>query len=59
MNRLFAEFNARPMRSQPEELHEQIMRPTFKLKMNKRDLARQKFVEQHRRNLAIKKSIKN
>lgn len=27
LNRLFQEFNARPMRSQPDELHEQIMVP--------------------------------
>lgn len=40
LNRLYAEFTARPIRSSPDELHEQIMRPTHKLKMNKRDLAR-------------------
>jgi hypothetical protein len=27
LNRLFAEFNARPMRSAPEELHENLMVP--------------------------------
>lgn len=44
LNRLFEEFNARPMRSQPEELHENIMVPVSRLKMNKRDLARARFV---------------
>ena len=40
LSRLFAEFNARPMRSQPEELHEQIMQPVMRLKMSRRDKAR-------------------
>jgi RecA-family ATPase len=59
LNRLFEEFNARPMRSQPEELHENLMVPVSRLKMSKRDLARARFVQNHRRNLEIKKSLKN
>ncbi len=47
------------MRSQPEELSENLMVPVSRLKMNKRDLARARFVQNHRRNLEIKKSVKN
>ena len=47
------------MRSQPEELHENLMVPVSRLKMSKRDLARARFVQNHRRNLEIKKSLKN
>jgi hypothetical protein len=49
LNRLFAEFNARPMRSQPDELHEQVMIPIAKQKMSKRDMARIKFIMEHHR----------
>jgi len=59
LNRLFAEFNARPMRSQPEELHENVMIPVARQKMNKRDLARMKFVQEHRRRQHINKNFKN
>ena len=59
LNRLFSEFNARPMMSQPEELHQNIMQPVSRVKMSKRDLARAKFIQQHRRNREIKSSLKN
>ena len=35
------------------------MVPTQRLKMNKRDMARIKFVQEHRRRQAIKRSYKN
>jgi ribosomal protein L29 len=35
------------------------MVPVSRIKMSKRDLARARFVQNHRRNLEIKKSVKN
>lgn len=59
LNRLFSEFNARPLMSQPEELHQNIMQPVSRLKMSKRDLARARFVQQHTRNRQVLGSLKN
>jgi curved DNA-binding protein CbpA len=59
LNRLFNEFNARPLMSQPEELHQNIMQPVSRLKMSKRDLARARFVQQHNRKRQIIGSFKN
>jgi hypothetical protein len=36
------------MRSRPEELHDQIMTPYEEAKLSKRELARMKFVRNHR-----------
>ena len=35
------------------------MQPVSSIKMSKRDIARGKFIQQHRRNLDIRKSLSN
>ena len=57
--RLFDQFMARPMRSTPEELSEELMQPVQKQKMSRRDLARQKFIQEFRRKQMQKESLKN
>ena len=57
-SKLFNEFMARPMRSDPDEISENLMRPERYLKMSKRDKARLNFVNKHRRRQEIKNSIK-
>ncbi|CDW75160.1 cytochrome c biogenesis protein [Stylonychia lemnae] len=59
LNKLYKEFVARPILNQPDELHDQIMKPLSRLKMSRRDLARIKFVSEYRDKQKIKKSIKN
>eukprot|EP00347_Sterkiella_histriomuscorum_P009334 403341609 len=59
LNRLFKEFQARPLRSSPDELHENFMQPVQMQKMSKRDKARQKFVREHRDKMLIKRSVSN
>ncbi|TNV86325.1 hypothetical protein FGO68_gene2055 [Halteria grandinella] len=59
LNRLFNEFNARPMRSNPEELHDNIMVPVARQKMNKKDLLRLRFVQQHRLKREGQRTLRN
>jgi DnaJ-class molecular chaperone len=58
INRQFAEFMARPMRSAPEELSESLMQPVQRLKMSKRDIARGQFIQKFRHKQKIKQSLK-
>lgn len=59
LNRLYEEFLARPMRNQPDELHDQIMQPLHLTKMSKRDIARGKFARDHRLRMKSNKTFKN
>lgn len=59
LNRLFNEFNARPMRSNPEELHDNIMVPLARQKMNKKDLLRIKFTQQHKLKREGNRTLRN
>ena len=42
------------MQSRPEELMEEFMVPEHVRKMSKRDKAREKFIKNYKKNLAIK-----
>lgn len=44
LNRHFEQFMARPMRTNPEELAENLMQPIIRQKMSRRDIARIKFI---------------
>ena len=46
IDRLFHEFNKRPMRQTPDEMAEDFMQMEHERKMSKRDKARAKFVKQ-------------
>lgn len=59
IDRLFAEFNARPMRQSPSDLSENLGQMQHERKMSARDKARSKFVKEHRKKMAIEGSIKN
>ena len=59
LNKMYNEFMARPIRNQPDELHEQIMQPLTMTKMSRRDKARMKFVAEHRKKRMIQSSLKN
>ena len=50
---------ARPIQTRPDELLDDFMVPEHVKKMSKRDLARQNFVKNFRKNQAIKKSLRH
>ena len=49
---------ARPMRSNPEELAEELMQSELKKKMSRRDIARKQFIDNFRRRQMEKGSLK-
>lgn len=59
IERLFAEFNARPMRTSPSDLAENLGQMQQERKMSARDKARAKFVREHRKKEAIEGSLRN
>ena len=59
IQRDFDLFMARPMQSRPEELMEEFMVEEHVKKMSKRDKARKQFIQNFKRNQAIKKSLRN
>ena len=48
LNKLFREFEARPMRSAPEDLMENVMKPVHLKNFSERDKRRMEFVKKHR-----------
>ena len=58
LNRHFDEFMARPMRTNPEELAENLMQPVQRQKMSRRDIARIQFIQKYRRKVRIRQSLK-
>ena len=57
--KLFNQFMNRPMRSNPEDLQEQIMQPDWIRKMSKRDKARHEFVMKYRHRLTVDNSVRH
>ena len=55
-DKMFRQFNQRPMRSHPEELR--VMEPIIFRKMSRRDIARMKFVTKRRQRDKINSSFK-
>ena len=49
---------ARPMRSNPDELAEELMQSEVKKKMSRRDIARRQFIDNFRRKQMEKHSLK-
>ena len=49
---------ARPMRSNPEELAEELMQSEVKKKMSRRDIARKQFIDNFRIKQMEKHSLK-
>ena len=50
---------ARPMRTKPEDLAEEVMKPDAHKKMSRRDVARAKFMINFRNSQKIKNSYRN
>ena len=50
---------ARPMRTRPEELAEDLLKPTQQKKMSRRDDARAKFIINFRNRQKVKESWRN
>ena len=59
MDRLFHEFNKRPMRQTPDELAENLMPMEHERRMTKRDKARRAFVNDFNRKQKQKRGVKN
>jgi len=55
-DKMFMEFNDRPMRSHPDEL--KVMQPEIIKKMSRRDIARMKFVSKRREMEKINRNIR-
>jgi hypothetical protein len=53
LNRQFDEFMARPVRTNPEDLAENLMQPVQRKKMSRRDIARIQFIQKYRRKIRI------
>mmetsp|Transcript_11968 Transcript_11968/g.20207 ORF Transcript_11968/g.20207 Transcript_11968/m.20207 type:complete len:340 (-) Transcript_11968:600-1619(-) len=59
IEQLFAEFNARPLRSSMGEMAESFMQMDMERKMSRRDKARAKFVRDHKIKQLKKKNLRN
>lgn len=59
IDRLFQEFSARPLRSNPDELGEDLMQMQHEKKMSRRDKARSAFVREFRKKQEIKANLHN
>lgn len=56
---MFNQFMARPMRTRPEDMAEDLMKPTQQKKMSRRDEARARFIINFRNQQKIKNSFRN
>ena len=56
--REFNKFMARPMRSTPEELAEELMQPIYMKNFSRKDKARRKFVMRKRREYKLRYDLK-
>ena len=54
----FNEFMARPMRSTPEEMHEELMQPLHMKNFSRKDRARRKYIVHKRREYKVRYSLK-
>ena len=56
--KLFGQFMARPIQTDPDEMNEKIMQPYWMRKMSKRDLAKARFIADFRKKQNVKNSIR-